>query len=244
MSTFSVTTGPVLPIAPPPSTNVSPGNGFSPILQGTSVATVTAVGTIQAFSPVAVTAGGAAPLSNNNTGAWIGIALTSASAGASVPVAFSGIIVGSSWNFVIGLPVFANGSGIITQTQDGVDNLFLLGIAVSANSINLQVAGTNHRPAVLISSSSGNTPIHSNASSFFEVTMAANTNLVFDAGTYSGQEILVAVVQGTNTVASFAGAVVPSNFVQSTVAGKVDILRFSWVQSKSLWYATAIFTGA
>lgn len=239
MSNFSITTGPVLPVALPPSTNVSPGNGFSSAAQGANVLIANATGTIQPFTPVSAVPNGVAEYVS---GIPLGISLNSGTAGSSIPVATSGLVTGP-WNFVIGLPVYADSNLGITQNPQYNSAVIFVGNALSANSFCFE-PNPNVEVYANIASLTGSITIPFPAFKFLNISLAAASTLVFAAGLNAGDTSVIAVTQGNNTSFSLVGALLPSNFVQSTTQGKTDILKLIWIPAKNSWYASVLFLGA
>lgn len=239
MSNFSIITGPVLPVALPPSTNVSPGNGFSSEAQGATVLVASATGTIQPFTPVSAVPNGVAEYVS---GIPLGISLNSGTAGSSITIATAGLVVGP-WNFVIGLPVYADSKVGITQNPLYDSAVIFVGNALSASSFCF-TPNPDVQVYTNIASLTGSMILPFPAFKFFDISLAAASTLVFSAGLNAGDTAVIAVTQGNNTSFSLTGAVLPSNFVQSTMQGKTDILKLIWLPKKNSWYASVLFLGA
>ncbi len=249
---MNVVTGPALPVgAQASSTLPNPGNTLNAVAQGNPVVSGVALGVIQAFSAVSILGGGIAPanISANPIQYASGIALTSGQAGATVQVATAGVVTNTQtgvggWNFVINQPVFIAVDGSLTQTANQSAHNIPIGVAISATAILLRHVPLYLGP-VLLADVSGNTPLYTSTGHSFEVTPIGATVLAMQPGFYNAQEVTVMVTQGNPaTPVTFTGAAVPSNFIQSTTPGLMDIYKFTWSASKSMWYATAFYAGA
>lgn len=103
----------------------------------------TAVGNITSNSVVAATTGGVmnpALATSTEVPAIVGIAFTSATSGNPITVMTEGQITDALWSWTPGLPLYCGlTGGTLTQTAPATDAVVVVGVALSATVINVQI---------------------------------------------------------------------------------------------------------
>ena len=132
---------------------LNPGAGITLTAAPTGIVTIaangagtfqsTAVGNIASNTVVAATAGGVMNPSlatSTEVPAIVGIAFTSATSGNPITVMTAGQITEALWSWTPGEPIYCGlTGGTLTQTAPSVDAVVVVGVALSATTINVQI---------------------------------------------------------------------------------------------------------
>lgn len=98
--------------------------------------------TISGHKVICVKADGKAYIADSNTlntNGIVGISTEAVSTGEYLKIQTGGVLQHNGWSFTIGEPIWCGANGVLTQTVTGTAFVCILGMAISADTINIEI---------------------------------------------------------------------------------------------------------